>query len=78
MESFNYMLGSGLDQIVADLDPIEFLIPESGQRVQIRILNASISKPCVVPGSEGVTNPQVYPTEARQRGATYKGRICIT
>ena len=78
VNSFNYLLGPGLEEIVSDLDPVEFLIPESGQRVQIRILNASISKPSVVAGAEGVLNPKVYPTEARQRGCTYKGRCCIT
>ena len=72
VESFNFMLGDGLRLAVADLDPVEFLIPESGNRVSLWITDASISKPSVAPGSVGVKNKDVYPTEARQRGCSYK------
>jgi len=71
------MLGDGLRLAVADLDPVEFLIPESGNRVALWITDASISKPSIAPGSVGAKNKDVYPTEARQRGCSYKGRLTV-
>merc|ERR550519_1852183 len=71
------MLGDGLKLAVADLDPVEFLVPETNDRISLWITDASISKPSVAVGSVGATNSQVYPTEARQRGGTYKGRVTL-
>merc|ERR1719193_381835 len=71
------MLTDGLKASVKDLDPVEFLIPETGSRIAIWISDATVSKPGVVPGSVGATNKDVYPTEARQRGGSYKGRITV-
>merc|ERR1719430_560629 len=71
------MLTDGLKAAVKDLDPVEFLIPETGSRIAIWISDVTVSKPGVVPGSVGATNKDVYPTEARQRGGSYKGRITV-
>merc|ERR1719391_640963 len=71
------MLGDGLKLAVADLDPVEFLVPETNDRISLWITDASVSKPSVAAGSVGATNSQVYPTEARQRGGTYKGRVTL-
>merc|ERR550519_1241047 len=71
------MLGDGLKLAVADLDPVEFLVPETNDRISLWITDASISKPSVAVGSVGATNSQVHPTEARQRGGTYKGRVTL-
>ena len=59
VESFNFMLGDGLKLAVADLDPVEFLVPETNDRVSLWIADASIAKPSVAPGSVGATNSQV-------------------
>ena len=53
------MLGDGLKLAVADLDPVEFLVPETNDRVSLWIADASIAKPSVAPGSVGATNSQV-------------------
>jgi hypothetical protein len=36
------------------------------------ITDMSISKPCVVPGKMMARTKEVYPTEYRQRGGSYK------
>ena len=84
------MLGDGLKEAVRDLAPVEFLLPETGARVSLWITDASVSRPSVVPGAVGCTNKQVrqcvgtlyltllhqvYPSESRQRGGTYKGKL---
>ena len=45
--------------------------------VALWIHDVSISKPSVVSGSVGVVNKHVYPTEARERGGTYKGKLTV-
>ena len=59
IESFNFMLGDGLKLAVADLDPVEFLVPETNDRISLWITDASVSKPSVAAGSVGATNSQV-------------------
>ena len=59
IESFNFMLGDGLKLAVADLDPVEFLVPETNDRISLWITDATISKPSVAVGSVGATNSQV-------------------
>ena len=41
VDSFNFMLTDGLKLALADLDPLEFLIPETGARVSIWISGKS-------------------------------------
>merc|ERR1719500_1171750 len=38
------MLGDGLKLAVADLDPVEFLVPETNDRISLWITDASISQ----------------------------------
>merc|ERR1719167_1753730 len=71
------MLGDGLKLAVADLEPVEFLVPETNDRISLWITDASVSKPSVAAGSVGAINSQVYPIEARQRGGTYKGSLTL-
>jgi len=71
------MLTDGLKLAVEDLDPVEFLIPENGSRVSLWISDVTVNRPGVVPGAVGAVNKDVYPSEARQRGGSYKGRITV-
>ena len=77
VQPFNFMLGEGLKLALADLQLVEFLIPETGSRVSLSISDVSISRPRVVPGAVGAVNKAVYPMEARQRGGSYKGRLAV-
>merc|ERR1719153_470003 len=71
------MLGDGLKLALADLEPVEFLVPETNDRVSLWITDANLAKPSVAAGSVGATNSKVYPTEARQRGGSYKGQLTL-
>ncbi len=72
--SFDYMLGEGLHRAVEDLPPIEFSVPElDGRRLSIRVDECTISNPEVAPGCGTVREHRIFPTEARQRGTSYKG-----
>eukprot|EP00092_Neocalanus_flemingeri_P024162 GFUD01026209.1.p1 GENE.GFUD01026209.1~~GFUD01026209.1.p1 ORF type:complete len:1157 (+),score=299.03 GFUD01026209.1:56-3526(+) len=77
VESFNFMLTDGLKLAIQSLDPVEFLIPENGSRISLWISDVNINRPGVVPGAVGTANKDVYPSEARQRGGSYKGRITV-
>lgn len=58
---------------ISDISPVQFEI--NTQRVELWVEDAWISKPCAPLGSIGVNNPTIYPTECRQRGCTYKGKL---
>ncbi|PSN31851.1 DNA-directed RNA polymerase I subunit RPA2 [Blattella germanica] len=74
VDSFNYFLGDGIKKAVADILPMEFSLP-SNERICIRLENVQISPPAVPPGTLGVKSATVYPSECRQRGASYKGQL---
>ena len=74
--SFNFMLEPGLSMAVADLAPMEFRL-ENGRRVSLTITDCRIEKPSVPAGTMNVTDNRVWPTEARQRGSSYKGQCRI-
>ena len=77
VQSFNFMLNEGMKLAVDDLRPTEFQLPDSGVRVKILVTECNIHPPHVPPGSMNVNEPRVFPTEARQRGVSYKGRCQI-
>lgn len=76
IDSFDYMLTTGLDAAIADLIPTEFQLP-TGERVKITIDEAAFSKPSVPMTTVGVKSQKVLPTECRQRASTYKGDFKI-
>ncbi|XP_064213291.1 DNA-directed RNA polymerase I subunit RPA2 [Tribolium castaneum] len=73
VSSFNYMINQGLDQAISDLNPVEFMV--NGDKITLEITDASLSCPLVPMGTVGVKSPKVFPSECRQRAATYKGRF---
>ncbi|GBP19313.1 DNA-directed RNA polymerase I subunit RPA2 [Eumeta japonica] len=76
IDSFNYILEEGLELARADLVCPEFELP-TGERVKISIDQAAFSKPNVPVQAVGVKNQKIFPTECRQRAATYKGDFKI-
>ncbi|XP_053619666.1 DNA-directed RNA polymerase I subunit RPA2 [Plodia interpunctella] len=76
IDSFNYMLHDGLKIAIQDLIPAQFEGP-NGEKVKITIDDAAFMKPSVPMDIVGVKNQQVWPTECRQRAATYKGDFKI-
>ncbi len=76
VDSFNYMLGDGLRRAVEDLPQVEFAL-EGGARVALRVTECHVDKPRTPPGAVGVRDSRVFPTEARQKGGSYKGRCTL-
>ncbi|KAL4703612.1 hypothetical protein ACJJTC_006789 [Scirpophaga incertulas] len=81
IDSFNFMLEDGLKLAIEDLQPLDFETP-TGDRVKLVIEEAGFFKPSVPTDTVGVKTTNIYPTECRQRGSTYKGefvvKLCFT
>uniref|UniRef100_A0A146LJQ4 DNA-directed RNA polymerase subunit beta n=1 Tax=Lygus hesperus TaxID=30085 RepID=A0A146LJQ4_LYGHE len=75
IDSFNWMLDEGLDLAVADLRPVEAIVGD--RTFKFWISSAEIRPPAVPPGQMGIRHPEIWPTECRQRAATYGGRLTI-
>ena len=74
IDSFNYMLEDGLSEAVRDNPLVHVLLPND-DKVALWVDDVSIHQPAVPSGTVGVKNHKIYPTECRQRGCTYKGKI---
>ncbi|CAH1963354.1 unnamed protein product [Acanthoscelides obtectus] len=75
VKSFNYMLEEGLAAAVEDLNPVEFMLNE--RKVKLMISNYTIANPCLPFGTICVKDTNIYPSECRQRAATYKGKLFV-
>ncbi len=77
--SFDFMLDKGLTYAVEDLDVVEFLLPPDcgGQKVSLRMEDARLMAPAVPNGVTNVMDQRVFPSEARQRGTSYKGKCIV-
>ncbi|CAJ0577780.1 unnamed protein product, partial [Mesorhabditis spiculigera] len=71
IDSFNYLLDPGVDLAAKSLTPIKFRWP-SGEAVIMKYKGARIENPRV-----GSTDEPMYPSECRQRGMTYRGRLLV-
>lgn len=69
------MVHKGLSQAIENLIPVEFARGEN--RIKITITNYTFSRPEVPLGTIGVRNNSIYPSECRQRAASYKGRLYV-
>ncbi|XP_057326194.1 DNA-directed RNA polymerase I subunit RPA2 [Microplitis mediator] len=74
LDSFNYMLEEGLDLCAKDIVPV-YVKLSNEDRIKLWIDDIEIHQPRVPQGSIGVKNQKIYPTECRQRGSTYKGKL---
>lgn len=72
IESFDYMLREGLADCVANMRSVQFELPNK-DRIKISVSSFHIDAPTVPRTLIGVRNRNVYPSECRQRGASYKG-----
>lgn len=75
VSSFNYMLREGLQKAIANLNPVEFEIGSDVLKFQIS--QANIENPMVPAGTVLVKDPKIFPSECRQRAATYKGKLLV-
>lgn len=70
------MLEDGLRKSLSDNPPVYFTLP-TGDKVTLWLDDVSLYQPTVPSGTIGVKNYKIYPTECRQRGVTYKGKITV-
>ncbi len=49
----------------------------SGQKIKLWLVDARLEPPSVPPGTYGIRETRVWPTEARQRGCSYKGKFTV-
>ena len=49
----------------------------SGQKIKLWLVDARLEPPSVPSGTYGVRETRVWPTEARQRGCSYKGKFTV-
>lgn len=68
------MLDEGLADCAKNIRPVEFEIP-GGDRVKVFVESITISQPQVPATCIAARNKKVYPSECRQRAATYSG-VC--
>lgn len=76
IDSFNYMLEDGLFQSLKDSTPVYLTLPND-DKVVLWLDDVHIYKPTVPSNTIGVKTYKIYPTECRQRGTTYKGKILV-
>ncbi|RUS91554.1 hypothetical protein EGW08_000669 [Elysia chlorotica] len=82
VESFNYFLNDGLQKVVKHLEPVEFGIDADnnkfgGTKLSLGVKNIFIYGPKIPEGNRVAVDNKLYPSECRQRGATYKGNIHV-
>src|SRR3989344_4999656 len=76
IESYNYFIEHGLQQIIDELEYIEpAIIPEDIEELKIKFENIRVKKPKITEadGSER----QIYPVEARLRNITYSATVLV-
>ena len=77
--SFNYMLDKGLEYAVKDLDELEFKLPPDcgGHKIVLKVDNCRF-KSASIPSGVRAADWRIFPSEARQRGMSYKGSCVVT
>lgn len=70
------MLEDGLSEAVRD-NPFVYIYLPNEDKIALWIDDVSIHQPNIPSGAIGVKNHKIYPTECRQRGCTYKGKITV-
>lgn len=70
------MLEDGLLEGLKDNPPVYLALP-NGDKVALWLEDVCIHQSTVPTGTIGVKNYKIYPTECRQRGSTYKGKIIV-
>lgn len=69
------MVHKGLSQAIQNLIPVEFTLNDN--RIRIIITNYTLCRPEVPLGTIGVKNNCIYPSECRQRCASYRGKFYV-
>ncbi|KAL9968326.1 hypothetical protein ACROYT_G026687 [Oculina patagonica] len=77
IQSFNFMLEEGLSLAAQAIRPQEFLL-SNGQKATIYFTDASVGVPTLSENNLHASQMKVFPSECRERGATYKAKLQVT
>ncbi|KAK7070087.1 DNA-directed RNA polymerase I subunit RPA2 [Halocaridina rubra] len=80
VESFNFMLGEGLDALLADFNAVEFSLKTTGNpdvRFSLIIRDITIGKP-QIPAQVDALDKKVYPKECIERGCSYVAPLTVS
>uniref|UniRef100_A0A182NE81 DNA-directed RNA polymerase subunit beta n=1 Tax=Anopheles dirus TaxID=7168 RepID=A0A182NE81_9DIPT len=77
IDSFNYMLDEGIDDVIQRLDNLFFDLPNQN-RIKLRIADITIAPPAVPASMVEAVEKRVFPSECRQKMDTYAGMCTIT
>ncbi|KAK6625740.1 hypothetical protein RUM43_006039 [Polyplax serrata] len=73
VDSFDHLIENGLDLITQNLVPIEMTIGQD--KLSVYVNDLRLMHPLMKDGSYAVKTHKIYPTECRQRAATYCGHL---
>ncbi|XP_058060616.1 DNA-directed RNA polymerase I subunit RPA2 [Anopheles bellator] len=76
VDSFNYMLEEGIDDMLHRLEPLTFELPNSN-RISLRISELDIAPPAVPMSMINVAEKRIFPSECRQKSDSYGGMCTI-
>lgn len=77
IDSFNYMLEEGLSEAIKTLNPVYIELP-NGDKVELKYVDVRIDSPRIPENTIGrQSTHKIYPSECRQRAATYKGKMTV-
>ena len=74
IDSFNYMLDNLADAV---RDVRVYTELPNHDKIELWLDDVTFYQSMVPTGTIGVKNHKIYPTECRQRGATYKGKMIV-
>ncbi|KAG0723413.1 DNA-directed RNA polymerase I subunit RPA2 [Chionoecetes opilio] len=76
VDSFNFFLGKGLQEIVLDIPPLEFAL-KNGSRIKLMLSGAVVSKPRLPAGVGRANDYNLYPKECVERKSSYTAPITV-
>ncbi|KAK8390469.1 hypothetical protein O3P69_010273 [Scylla paramamosain] len=76
VDSFNFFLGRGLQEIITDIPPLEFSL-KNKTRVKLELTGATIGKPRLPPGAGQTRDCNLYPKECVERRASYTAPVNV-
>uniref|UniRef100_A0A182JFS2 DNA-directed RNA polymerase subunit beta n=1 Tax=Anopheles atroparvus TaxID=41427 RepID=A0A182JFS2_ANOAO len=77
IDSFNYLLEEGIEDIIYHLEPLLFELPNQN-RIKLSITEIIIEPPTVPLSFLEAREKRVFPSECRQKQDTYSGMCTIT
>ncbi|CAL8465829.1 g5365 [Coccomyxa elongata] len=72
IDSFDYFIGEGLQNVVELLNPVEIEQPGTSRRARVWFENPRVARP-LKDDAAGAADKRLFPRDCREAGTTYKG-----